>query len=139
MWLGGYRGRQQTGRFISLKRNLLSVAVLCALAVFLGGQLRNLISKQLHEASVRKVLKSAAKSHSGADFVDVRFLEQGKQSIVVAVYRTPSPFTPGEVRVHEPLLPRRPGTSNLELLVRSVPISVASKSGYLFSAEDLHH
>jgi hypothetical protein len=57
----------------------------------------------------------------------------------MAVYRTPSPFTPEEVRALDPRLPSRPGKSNLELLVRSVPISVASKSGYLFSDEDLQH
>src|SRR6266853_730020 len=37
--------------------------------------------------------------------------------------------------VLEPVLPLRPGTSNLELRIRSVPIGVASKSGYLFSSE----
>jgi hypothetical protein len=59
--------------------------------------------------------------------------------VVVAVYRTPSPFTPEEVGTLEPKLPHRPGAGNLELLVRSVPITVASQSGYLFSDEDLHH
>ena len=110
-----------------------------ALAVFLGEQLQNLVSKQIYEASVRNILTSAAKSHNGAQLVDVRFQEHTKQTVVVAVYRTPSPFTPEEVRALEPQLPRRPGASNLELLVRSVPVSVASKSGYLFSDEDLHH
>jgi hypothetical protein len=57
-------------------------------------------------------------------------------TVVVAVYRAPSPFTPDEVRVLEPLLPRR-GDAKLEFLVCSVPVNVASKSGYLFSEEDL--
>lgn len=139
MWLGGYRGSPQTAHFSALKRNLLSVVVLCALAVFLGDQLQELVSKQIYEASVRKILKTAAKSHSGANFVEVRFREEGKRTVVVAVYRTPSPFTPGEVGVLEPQLPLRPGTSNLELRIRSIPISVASKSGYLFSSEDSPH
>jgi uncharacterized hydrophobic protein (TIGR00271 family) len=138
MWLGGYRGSPETAHVSALKRNLLSVVVLCALAVFLGRQLRELVSKQIYEASVRELLTSAAKTHNGANLVELRFQEEGKRTIVVAVYRTPSPFTPEEVGVLEPQLPRRPG-ANLELRIRSVPISVASKSGYLFSREDLPH
>ena len=139
MWLGGYRGSPQTAQFSALKRNLLSVVVLCALTVFLGGQLSKLVSKHQYEASVRKILTSAARSHSGAYLVEVRIQEESKQTVVVAVYRTPSPFTPEEVAALEPQLPRRPGAGALELRIRSVPISVASKSGYLFHSEDLPH
>jgi uncharacterized hydrophobic protein (TIGR00271 family) len=139
LWLGGYRGSAQTAHLSALKRNLLSVAVLCSLILFLGEQLQKLISKQQYETSVRRILKIAVKSHDGANLVEVRFQEVGKRTIVVAVYRTPSPFTPYEVGVLEPLLPRRTGTSNLELRIRSIPISVASKSGYLFSGADMSH
>jgi Domain of unknown function (DUF389) len=118
MWLGGYRGSRQLNQLSALKRNLLSVIILCVLAIFLGGQLQHLVSKQIYETSVRKLLTSAAKSHSGAHLVDVRFQERAKQTVVVAVYRAPSPFTPEEVRARERQLPRRPGISNLELLVR---------------------
>jgi len=139
MWLGGYRGRGRSeDRLSTLRRNLLSVVILIALAVFLSAQLQNLVSKQEYESSVRKLLTSAAKSHNGAHLVDVRFEERAKMTVVVAVYRTPSAFTPDEVRTLEPQLPRRQG-AGLELLVRSVPISVASKSGYLFSDQDLRH
>lgn len=138
MWLGGYRGSQHADRIGSLERNLLSVVVLCALAAFLGEQLQNLVVKQIYESAVRKILTSAAKSHKGAYLTDVRFREQAKETVVVAVYRTPEPFTPEEVGIIEDQLPPRPGEGNLELLVRSVPVSVASKSGYLFSDKDLH-
>jgi hypothetical protein len=137
VWLGGYRGGPQTGHFSALKRNSLSVIVLCALAVFLGGQLQALVSKQIYQASVRTILKTAAKSHSGAKFVEAKFKDEGKRTIVVAVYRTPSPLTPEEVGILEKQLPLRPGSNNLELRVRSVPVSVASRTGYLFSNEDL--
>jgi uncharacterized hydrophobic protein (TIGR00271 family) len=139
MWLDGYRGSPQTHRFGTLKRNLLSVAVLCALAVFLGEQLQNLISKQVYTSSVRKILTSAAESYKGAHLVDVRIEEHSKHTGVVAIFRTPSPFTPEEVGALESQLPPRPGTSNLELRIRSIPVSVASKSGYLFRSEDLLH
>lgn len=139
MWLGGYRGTQQMDRIGTLKRNLLSVAVLCALAIFLSEQLQNLVSKQIYEAYVRTFLNVAAKGHGGACIMDVRFQEQVNRTVVVAVYSTPSPFTPQEVGLLEQKLPASPGAGTVELLVRSVPISVASKSGYLFSDEDLHH
>lgn len=136
MWLGGYRGSPGTDQLSAVKRNLLSVLVLCALAVFLGDQLQNLVSKQVYASSVRTILMSAAKSHQGAYLVDVRVQEQSKRTVVVAVFRTPSSFTPEEVGALEPQLPLRPGTSSLELRIRSIPISVAAKSGYLFSSED---
>ena len=139
MWLGGYRGNLKTARFSALKRNFLSLVVLCALAVFLGKQLHNLISKQIYEVSVRKILTSAANQHSGARLIEVRFQEQSKQTLVIAVYRTPSPFTPAEVGALEPQLPLRRETTSLELRIRSVPTVVASKSGYLYSSEDLFH
>ena len=139
MWLGGYRGSPTTAHLSALKRNLLSVAVLCTLAAFLGGRLEELLSKQVYEASVRKLLTSATEGHRGANLVEVRFQEAAKRMIIVAVYRTPSPFTPEEVAALEPQLPLRAGTNALELRIRSVPVSVASKSGYLFSNDDVPH
>jgi hypothetical protein len=70
---------------------------------------------------------------------DVRFDQTATTAIVVAVYRTPSPFTPEEVASLEPRLPIPHGTNNLELRVRSVPVTVASRHGYVDSPEDLTH
>jgi uncharacterized membrane protein len=137
MWLGGYRGAIEGGRISALKRNMLSLGVLCALALFLSERLESLVSKQLYEESVRKLFTSTAQSHQGAHLVEVRFRKQGKRTVVVAVFRTPSKFTPEEVRRIEPQLLRPSGATSMELLIRSVPTSVASKSGYLFSDEDL--
>ena len=91
MWLGGFRGNPQTTARVGIAvRNLPSVIVLCALAAFLAGQLKNLVSKQAYEASVRKMLASAATNHAGAALVDVSFEEKKKRTIVVAVFRAPS-------------------------------------------------
>ena len=139
MWLAGYRGSPHTARFGTLKRNLVSVVVLCVLAVFLGDQLKDLISKQAYQATLRKSLTSAARNHPGADLVSVGLQKEAKRTVVVAVFRTPSPFTPEEVGALESQLPPQPGTKALELRIRSVPVSVASKSGYLFSNEDPPH
>jgi hypothetical protein len=137
MWLGGYRGGLQTTRASTLKRNLVSVAALCALAVVLGVQLRDVISKQVYEESVRKILDTAATTHKGAYLAEVRFRRDSGRMVVVAILRTPVPFTPEEVGALEPRLPLKPGTSSLELRIRSVPVTVSSKAGYLYSSEDL--
>jgi uncharacterized hydrophobic protein (TIGR00271 family) len=136
MWLGGYRGAPKKLQESALKRNLVSVAALLVLAVVLRVQLRELIAKQSYEASVRRILETASITHKGAYLTDVRFQRSSGTAIVIAVYRTPSPFTPEGVGSLEPRLPRRPGTTKLELRIRSVPISVASRQGYLYSTED---
>jgi len=133
MWLAGYRGTRQHQSRIAWKRSFLSAAVLCVLALVLGIELRKVISKEMYETSVRKVLDAAANIHKGAYLSDVRFQDHSGRMVVVAVYHTPAVFTPDEVGTLEPKLPRMRGSSTLELRIRSIPVSVASRDGYLFS------
>jgi hypothetical protein len=63
----------------------------------------------------------------------------GNRALVTAVYRTPTPFTPDEVGTIEPSIPAMPGTSSLELRIRSVPVTVASRAGYIFSSDPADH
>lgn len=65
MWFSGYHGARQN-RSGEFKRNALSVLLLCALAVVLSIQLREVVSKEVYEASVRRILNTAAKTHQGA-------------------------------------------------------------------------
>ena len=53
--------------------NGLDVALLLILAVVLGIEFRQLIAKQLYEASVRRVLKKVSATQRGAYLADVRF------------------------------------------------------------------
>src|SRR5580658_7178980 len=48
--------------------------------------------------SVQKLLTSAASNHNGAYLVNVLLRALGNQTVVAALYRTPSPFAPWEVR-----------------------------------------
>lgn len=137
MWLAGYRGMAPGLPGSELKRNVLSVAVLCCLAALLGIQLRRMIATEVYKASVRRILNTAAATHKGAYLTEVRFQRDSGRTVAVAVYRTPAPFTPGEVGALEPRLPLMPGASSLELRIRSIPVTVSSKAGYLFSSEDL--
>lgn len=137
MWIGGYRGAPG-GRSIGvLRRNVVSVAVLGALGVVLAANLRQDISKEAYQASVRRVLAAAAAMHEGAYLAQVRFHDDRGQGVVVAVYRTPVAFTPDEVGALEAQLPTTPGASPPELRVRSSPVTIATKAGYLFSGADL--
>jgi len=135
MWLRGFRGNWPTTPVSELKRNLLSAVVLCALAVILAIHFREVIGTKVYETSVRATLAKAASSHAGAYLTDARVEKVSGRALIVAVYRTPTPFTPEEVDALEPQLPLMPGTTGLELRIRSVPITIASKAGYMFSSD----
>jgi len=137
MWLGGYRGMARGLLGGILKRNILSVAVLSCLAALLGIQLDRVIVAETYKASVRGILNTAAATHKGAHLVELRLQRDSGRTVVVVIYRTPAPFTPEEVGALQPKLPPMPGTSRVELRIRSIPVTVASKAGYVFSSEDL--
>jgi hypothetical protein len=137
MWLAGYHGMAPGLAGIGLKRNILSVAVLSCLAALLGVQLQRMIATEVYKASVRRILNTATPTHEGAYLAEVRFQRDSGMTVVVAVYRTPSPFTPQEVGALEPRLAPMPGTSRVQLRIRSIPVTVASSRGYLFSTDDL--
>jgi len=136
LWLRGYRGER--GLFEAagaVRRNLVSLVALGSLAILLGVSLHRMIRDETYQSSVRAVLRSEADRHPGAFLADVRFRGDAGRTIVTAVYRTPVAFTPQDVDKMQVKLPRKPDAS-LELRVRSIPITVASKDGYLFSADD---
>jgi hypothetical protein len=122
-----------------LKRNLLSGLVVGALAVVLAVQLRHVVGVHLYEMTVRTILNTAATNHEGSYLTDLRVRNVGGRALVVAVYRTPTPFSPEEVGVIEPRIPAMPGTNGLELRIRSVPVTVASRAGYIFSSDLADH
>src|SRR5436190_16876727 len=102
MWLGGFRGNWPTTPVSELKRNLLSAVVLCALAVILAIHFREVIGTKVYETSVRATLAKAASSHAGAYLTDARVEKVSGRALIVAVYRTHTPFTPEEVDALEP-------------------------------------
>jgi uncharacterized hydrophobic protein (TIGR00271 family) len=139
MWVRGFRGNRPTTQVSALKRNLFSVVLLATLAVVLAIQLRRVIGERVYEARVRTILTTAETRHGGAYLTDLRVQKMPDRALVVAVYRTPSPFTPPEVGALEAQLPRMPGINGLELRVRSVPVTVASRTGYIFSSDVTDH
>jgi len=137
MWLSGYRGENVPFAGSVLRRSVPSVVVFCFLALLLSLNLRRMILDEVYEASVRKVLRAAEVENKGAHLTEVRFQRDSGRAVVVAVYRTPVPFRPEDALAIEPRLPLRSGDRSLELRIRSIPVTVASKDGYLYSKEDL--
>jgi uncharacterized hydrophobic protein (TIGR00271 family) len=135
MWLRGYRGQQTANRASGrlVKRSLVSVIILVALGAMLTANLRQLVRNEIFEASVRSALQAEVGLHQGAYLADVRFRREIGRIIVTAVYRTPVPFVPEQVALIERTLSQVAADTNLELRIRSVPITVASRRGYLYS------
>jgi uncharacterized hydrophobic protein (TIGR00271 family) len=134
MWLRGYRG--EATRSVPtgvLKRSAVSVGILVALAVLLTLNLRRLIQKEVYEASVRSVLQREAAARPGAYLADVRFRRDAGRIVVTAIIRTPTPFAPAQVAEIEQGLPTLNNDTPLELRIRSVPVTVASRQGYLYT------
>ena len=94
MWLSGYRGENVRIVASALRRSVLSVVVLCLLAFLLSLNLRQMTLNEVYETSVRKVLRAAEAENKGTYLTEVRFQRQSGRTVVVAVYRTPTPFTP---------------------------------------------
>ena len=137
MWLSGYRGENVPFAGSALRRSVPSVFLLFLLGLLLSLNLRQMILNEVYEASVRKVLRAAEAENKGGHLTEVRFQRDSGRAVVVAVYRTPVPFRPEDARAIEPRLPLRSRDRSLELRIRSIPVTVASKDGYLYSNEDL--
>jgi uncharacterized hydrophobic protein (TIGR00271 family) len=138
MWLSGYRGRETAkgvmGRLV--KHSAVSIIILAVLGALLTANLRRLVRNEMFEASVRSALQAGVGTHEGAYLADVRFRRENGRVIVTAVYRTPVPFVPEQVAMIERGLAPVAGQTNLELRIRSIPITVASRDGYLYSSDD---
>jgi len=137
LWLRGYRGLTDNIRARrALQRNALSAALFITLVAALTVNLRQLVRKEVYEASLRTALRREAASHQGAYLADLR-LDPGRDRLLVtAVFRAPAAFAPEEVRQMERALPRpTSGPGELELRVRSIPVTVASRDGYLYATE----
>jgi uncharacterized hydrophobic protein (TIGR00271 family) len=137
MLLCGFRPQGATPDTGSqVKRCMPSLLLLLTLAALLGVSLHRGIRKELYESAMRKGLEAAESLHTGAHFTEMRVRQEADRAVVVATYRTPTAFTPHEVAAIEASLPPRPGAQSTELRVRSIPVMVASKDGFLYLKED---
>ncbi len=135
LWLRGFHQitrRPQDGRAL-LWRNAGSLGLLAILAIVLGLNFAQSLSRQLYEAEVRSRLTQGLDNHPGAYLAEWRFERSSDTILVTAVVRTPSVFTPQEVAGLESQLPS-PAGQKLELRIRSVLTTETTREGNLNGA-----
>jgi uncharacterized hydrophobic protein (TIGR00271 family) len=133
-WLTGFNRITHTaGLQMStfIKRNTISIVILLILAVILAFNLRNTISKQLFETSVRGVLKREVSASPLNYLEEVRFEKMSDTTIVRAVVRGPSQPSIDEVRAMEEKLPHPPDGTMIELRIRFVNATIINRDGVL--------
>lgn len=133
LWMHGYHQvtRLSQGRKNLILRNGVSVVLLAVLAVTLGLNLRNTITKQKLESNVRSALHTALREYPGSRLVELGFIRKGNKLVVTAVIRTPSVFTPEQVAALTAKLSTVDRNENPELVVRSVITAETDSSGYV--------
>ncbi len=139
-WFTGFRkvSRKSVLTLLTfLKRNTVSIIILCVLAVVLTGSLRKNISKQLFETTVRFTLAQEFRSVAGNNLVEVRFettqsTDVPGKTVLRAVVRGPVEPSADDVRSMENKLPSPPDGTSLELRVRFVKTIVITRDGHMY-------
>lgn len=131
-WIGGYRDVASIGDqgvLAFLRRESLSIAIVCGLATVLGVQLHRAIRESLFESGVRAVLHQRFNDHSGFHLAQVRVDRVGHTTVVRAVVRGPEAPSAETVADAQTALPAPPDGSTLKLRVRFVEIAIVTSQG----------
>jgi uncharacterized hydrophobic protein (TIGR00271 family) len=121
---------ERASRRKALGRQTVSVVLLVALAIVLGGSFTQNVASQREEAGIRAALQEGLKAYPGAQLADLEF-DGGKQTLTVtAVVRTSGAVSPVKVAALQSKLPK-PSGRNLVLQVRSVITKTATAHGYV--------
>lgn len=137
MWFTGLRSVPERAASVAvfLRRNLVSVVVLGALAAMLASNLQSMIAQQLYQNATRRIVADAVQKVDGSYLVEVRFETLPAKTIVRAVVRGPKAFTPDDVRAIEATLPAPPQKTANELRIRYVHTLVIGRDGLLYQDE----
>jgi uncharacterized hydrophobic protein (TIGR00271 family) len=137
MWFTGLRNvpERAAGIGVFLRRNIVSLVVLGALAAVLASNLQGLVARQLYENATRRVIADGVAKIEGAYLVEVRFEQTPTDTIVRAVVRGPKAPTPADVRAMEDRLPTSAAKTRNELRIRFVPTQVIGRDGLLYQDE----
>ena len=141
-WVSGYRrltAIRERGLLAFLRRDFLSLALVCALAVGLGVQLHHAIVGSLFESSVRAVLSWHFDDASGFRLIGVRFDKADDATVVRAVIRGPKAPSAADVAAAETGLPAPPDGSRLRLRVRFVEVVIMTPRGPVLGGDEDEH
>ncbi len=131
-WVSGYRRLTAIGPegvLTFLRRNLVSLVLVLGLAVVLGVQLRQAISRSLFESEVESVLRHHLTAAEGFHVVNLRFTKAAGATVVRAVVRGPTLPSATVVAATQADLPAPRDGSKPELRVRFIPIVIMTPHG----------
>ena len=134
-WLSGFRkvSRARGLSFLGfLKTNLVSILVLCVLAIVLTDKVHEIIARKVFETRTESILRHKINS-STSYVVTIRFNESDtKHCIVVAGMVSPKPPSPEQVKAIEKELPVHPEGKAVELRLRYAQTMIINRDGQLF-------
>ena len=134
MWFTGFRRLaskyEQAELETFLNNNSVSLLILAILAISLTSNLHNVVSKQLYENRVRKILlKEIETSANHYDLALVKFEEMENKEIVRATVTGIKPLSAAQVKeIETKLPPLSSGTTN-ELRIRFVQTTIINREG----------
>ncbi len=136
LWFAGFRQVTHTSGLsflVFVKRNIVSITILVALAVVLTMSLERVAARQLYETTSRIILQREISSSVGSYLVDVRFESVPEVTIVRAVMRGPNPPSAAQVAAMEAQLPPPFDGTTLELRIRFVQTMIINRDGLLYT------
>ena len=134
LWAHGYHrlNLQIHKERSTLLQNILSITILFLLSGFLWNSLRQSLEKQHHEQRVRQLLQQELLKIPGSNLSDFTLEMDGELEKIFVVARTPKSITPQQVARMEACL-KKEQSNPIELHVRSVLVSEATKEGFIYS------
>lgn len=135
-WLSGFRKISQSkglSFFSFIKSNLISIAILCVLAVILTQKVQEILARKVFETKTESILQAKINSESSY-LLPIRFIETDNTvCIVLGGMVAPAPPTAEQVAMLEKELPPHPDGKSLELRLRYAETTVIGRNGRLFS------
>ncbi len=135
-WLAGFRKISQAkglSFYSFLKSNLISIAILCVLAVFLTQKVQEILARKVFETKTESILRAKINSESSY-LLPIRFIETDKNvCIVLGGMVAPAPPTAEQIVTLEKELPLHPEGKSIELRLRYAETIVIGRNGRLFS------
>ncbi len=122
------RSEEDNGNFA--KRLAIDALIFLLLAIFLSKQLISTVENQQFEQGIKVNLERQLRTIPGAYLTDVRYVESGGKTIVVAVVSTPNSITPEQTAILESRIGDT-GRRRVELHVRSLLTKETTAEGYL--------
>lgn len=134
-WFSGFRKISRTkglSFLVFMKSNLVSIAILCVLAVVLTDKVHEILSRKIYETSTESILRSKINNSAGSYMMLVRFNEKDKEKCIVnAGMVGTQPPSAEQVAAIEKDLPAHPEQKAVELRIRYAQTSIINRDGQL--------